>query len=524
MPPRVPHRLIPASAPAGGSALLTALLTVTVLSFLAANVLLSVSSRYNSAYRSASWNEALVTAEAGADVVAADIMSLVPSVVPGVNSLGSGYSQPPLNFVNSGNNKMQIDPTGAITISSLQVNPAGLVTKSSTLNIQAWESTHGGEGSTKQKATVLVDVLPLSTLMSGGSQAALDLVKTLAGGGDVPLLRLRSTGTVYLTGGSIAGPSRQDNDLWRVSLLTDPSSGAALSQPQVSRQIEMNLRPVYAADSAVASNDSLHADDPRSIFDSFNSAANGLTAVKYDSLQRGTNATVRANGAKATLGGKVYGNVDTNGGNVAQDSHVTGTVNNASYCPLPVVAVPTWSNAVTASSVTGSTVLPAGTPLLPAQYRFTGISGSLHITRGFLGIGTNVEIFVDGDIRGGIEIDPGITAKVYVSGSVETNASRLQNDTGVAANLQIYGVPSSTGGTRDVAILLDASLCASIYAPLHDVVLNCPANPVDVFGAAVGATVAVNGPVRFHYDEALAYSARLLVRYQSAGWRETTSN
>ena len=500
------RRLTSPLACAGGSTLVTALLTVTVLSFIAANVLLSISSRYNSAYRSASWHEALATAEAGIDSVTASIARVVPNVIPGVNSLGAGYSQPPSNL-----------------LGSLRIDTTGLVTNGTILSIVVPPLTHGGEGSTVQQATVSVDVVPLGTLLSGGVPAVLGSVNTLLGGGDMQLLRLRSTGTVYLTGGYAAGPSRQDNELWRVSLLNDSTTHAAVSQPQVSRQIEVYLRPVYAFDSAVASNDSLLAANPGAIFDSFNSLLpTASTNGKYDSLKRGSNATLRANGTAVTLGGKVYGNVNTNGGSVTQAGQVTGTVNNASYCPLPVVVAPTWSGSpLVPSSIIGPTTLAAGIVALPAQYRFTGISGSLHITRGTLGLGTNVEIFVDGDVTGGIEVDPGVTAKLYVSGSLVTNASQLRNDTGLAANLQVYGVPSSAGGSPRISVNLDTALCAAIYAPLHAITFT---GSGDVSGAAVGATILATGALRLHYDECLAYSAGPLVRYQIASWKEITAN
>ena len=427
-------------------------------------------------------------------------------MVPGVNSLGNGYSQPSSNL-----------------LGSMQIGTTGLVTNGTILSISVPPLTHGGEGSTVQQATVAVDVVPLGTLLSGGVPAVLGSVNHLLGGGDLQLLRLRSTGTVYLTGGRVAGMSRQDNDLWRVSLFTDPSTGATVGQPQVSRQIEMYLRPVFAFDSAVASNDSLLAAGSGVIFDSFNSTLpTASTNGKYDSLKRASNATLRANGTAVTLGGKVYGNVYSNGGSVPQDNHVTGTVNNASYCPLPVVTAPTWSgNPLAPTSVNGPTTLPAGTVVLPAQYRFNGISDSLHITSGALGLGTNVEIFVDGNVTGSIEIDPGITAKLYISGSLISNASQIRNDTGLAANLQIYGVPSSTGGSPQISLNLDTALYAAIYAPQHGITFN---GSGDVSGAAVGATVLATGNLRFHYDESLAYSTGPLVRYQAASWKEITAN
>ena len=523
MKPPFHRRLTPISAPTGGSTLVPALFTVTVFSLVAANVLLSVSSRYNSAYRSASWNEALTTAEAGVDAMAAQISRVVPSVVPGVSDLGPGYSQPSPSLLGD----LQIGADGTITSRSVTVGP---LKDATLLSVATLDFYHGGEGSSHQQAVVAVQLKLLSALLPNGTptvqdtlQKTLDSVKSVINRNDLPLLRLVSTGTVDVPGGRVAGPSRQDNDLWRVALFTDPNTHATVSQPQVSRRIEMYLRPVFAFDSAVASNDWIQAANPGTIFDSFNSASPlASTDGKYNSLKRTANATVRANGAAVSLGGKVYGNVNTNGGNIAQDSHVTGKVNNASYCPLPIVTAPTWNgDPLSPSSITGSTSLAAGTVLLPSRYRFNGITGSLHITRGLLGTGTNVEIFVDGNVTGSIEVDPGITAKLYVSGSLTTNASQLKNGTGIAANLQIYGVPSSTGGSPLIFVSLDAPLCAAIYAPLHRIGFK---GSGDVSGAAVGGTVAATDELRLHYDESLAYAGGIpLVRYQAASWKEITT-
>ena len=504
------------------STLVIALLTVAVLSLVAANVLLSVSARYNSAYRSASWNEALLTAQAGIDVVAAEFLRAVPDVRATTDGLGTGFSQP-----------------STALLTGLQISPAGLVTNGTVTGLKVWTPTHGGEGSTSAQATVSVDVIPLSTLLGSGVSMA-NAVTGLLGNNNPSLLHLRSTGTVYLTGGTVAGMSRQDNDLWKPSLVTDRLTGAALTTPTVARQVDAYLRPVYAFEAAIVSNDALLATDQGTVFDSFNSALDSAsTNGLYDSAKHRANATVRANGANVALGGKVWGSVDTNGGNVSQDTHVSGAVNNAAYEPLPLVKTPTWNGitylpasavgGLTGSltgivtlpgSVTGNLALPAGALLLPTQYKFNGISGNLHVTGGAGSAGAGVEIFVNGDLTGGIEIDKGVTAKVYVAGSINTNASQLKNDTGVASALQIYGVPPAGGSAPAMRINLDADLTAAIYAPGHQLYLS---GNNDVSGAIVAGRFETSGPVRVHYDEALGYTAGPLLRYEIAGWKEVTN-
>ena len=485
-----------------GSALVTALLMVFVFSIVAANVLLSVSSRYNSAYRSASWNEALQTAESGIDVLASEITRGLPDVRATTDGLGTGFSEPSLGL-----------------ITGLQISPAGLISNGTLLNLNLPPLVHGGEGGTTQQATVSLDVVPLSTLLDSRVPGLLDSLNGLLGGNDLQLLRLRSTGTVSLTGGTRAGMSRLDNELWRVSLLTDRLTGAKLSTPTVARQIEVVLRPVFAFEGAVVSDGTLLVPDAGTVFDSFNSSlSTASTNGQYDSAKRLSHAIVRTNGADFTLGGKVWGNIETNGGSVAKDFHVSGAVNNASYKSLPLVKTPLWSGSPFApSSVLATTTIPAGPVLLPAQYKFNTISGNLHITKGLAGLGTNVDIYVKGDITGGIEIDPGITARLYVSGSITTDASKLKNDSGVASAMQIYGVPTSASSSPSIRIRLDSDLTAAVYAPAHGVYFT---GNNDVSGSVVAASLQMSGAVRVHYDEALGFTTGPLLRYQIASWKE----
>ena len=64
-----------------------------------------------------------------------------------------------------------------------------------------------------------------------------------------------------------------------------------------------------------------------------------------------------------------------------------------------------------------------------------------------------VVIYVNGDLDGGLEVDPGVTAKVYVTGSIITNASKLKNDSRRAANLQIYGLPPANGAAPVIRLI-----------------------------------------------------------------------
>ena len=224
------------------------MMTVAVLSLVAAGVLASVSSRYNSAYRSSAWNDALLAAESGVDTTISQVTGLLPDVQASANGLGVGYTQPSLNFFSA----TQLTPTSLVTDGTL----VNLILPSlGTLN-------DGSEGGTTQQSSVSLEVVSLNQVLGGG----------LLTPNNLHLLRLHSTGTVTLTGGTVAAPSRQDNDLWRPSLVTDRMTGQALSQPTVARQIEVILRPVYPFEAAVVSNGTVQAADAGTVFDSFNSS------------------------------------------------------------------------------------------------------------------------------------------------------------------------------------------------------------------------------------------------------------
>ena len=513
-----------------GSTLVAAVLIVFVLSLVAANVLTSVSSRYNSAYRSAAWNDALLAAESGVDVTLSEVFRFIPNVTMSpAQGIGVGYSQPSLHLIDG-----------------LQLSPAGLLPRKdadgTTDSVVSFNTPQLPNAN--QRTNVALQVVALNNLLANdptkaGSTGLLDNVASLTKGNPLQLLRIVSTGTVSLPGAAAAGLSRQDNDLWRPSLIFDRFTQKAADVPAVSRQVEVMLRPVYPFESAVVGNDSLAALSKDAVFDSFNSASlTASTNQQYDSLKRLAHGTVRSNSGNVTIQGTVYGDIDTNGqtgAGIAPGSQVAGAANSAAFTPLPSVNAPTWNGtpvfasgfarAGPVTSVSGNTSVPAGT-LVPTQYKFNSITGNLHITQGVVnalaqGVATlgKVEIYVNGDITGGIEVDPGIEAKIYVSGTINTKASQLKNDGNVAGNLQIYGVPNSSGTSQQIKITMNASLAAAVYAPAHDVVL---AGANDFSGAIVSNTFQAADAIRVHYDEALGAGVGQLLRFEIASWKEVT--
>lgn len=492
-----------------GSTLIITLLSVLIVSLIAGHVIASMSARYQSAARSAAWNEALVTAEAGVDMTVAEVTRLLPDLrINSQEGLGLGFSQPSLNL-----------------LTGLSLSPTGLLTDGTLLTFSPPPLKTEGEVGGSRQAKVSLDVLPLANLLQDGLGGLLgNTLNTVTGvlnGQNLQLLRIRSSGTVPIPGSRRAGLSKVENELWRPSLVWDRSTGKKAPQPTVTREIEVILRPVFPFEGAVASLGSFEAPHLGNAFDSFNSALPLFsTNGEYDASKRLTNGTVLSNTANFVINGVIHGNAGTNGGNLVKDSRIIGQVDNNTFVPMPFLKTPTWNgNPLAPNSVPFAAILPAGTAILPARYKFSSVDGHLRITKGLLGLNTHVEIHITGDFRGTLELDPGVNAKVWVGGDFIAGPGKVKNGTRRAANLQIYGVPTDTGDLPEIKIDTTGGVYAAIYAPGHNIEL---AGNGDLYGSISGNKFTALGASKVHYDEALALNLGPLLRYEIASWVEIT--
>lgn len=500
-----------------GHTMLMALGVLMILALIAGSTLSAVSARYKTAYRTAAYEESLLAAESGVDMTVAQLTGLLPDVSLNSNGLQLGTS---------------VTPSLAL-LTGLKLEPGGLnLLNGVTVALTMDPLVHGGEGATTSSATVSIDILPLDQLLNG--QLLNNLAGLLSGSqtSSINLLRLRSTGTVYLPGPSRAADvSKLDSRLMKLALVRDPATGAKVTKPFVSRQIEVLLKPVFPFQNGVSTEGLLSAPNSATVFDSFNSASplsstNGL----YDSAKRRANIEVATNGANISLGGKVYGNVDTAGANLVKGPNITGTVNNNYFRPLPAVKAPAWN--IVPTAVSGTKNVVAGTLLAPAQYKYSQVNGTIHVTANLLGIlggilgqipvvgsvvNAEADIYVTGDFTGTIIVDPGVTAKLYVQGNVTMGYNQLQNNSQRAAELQIIGVPSSDGTTKTLTIDTSNNPIAAIYAPTHNVKLT---GSGDFSGAIAAAQLQVLNGADIHFDEALALQLGLVLGYELVSWQE----
>lgn len=471
-----------------GSVLIWTVLVITILSLVAAELLQVVSTKYHSALHTAVWQESLLAAESGVDL---GIRELRKSLYPPPNEAWSGWSAAPGNAVAS---------YGLTTI------------------------PNAGLASTPMTIEVNVDA-PLQLRDAGNSWQ---------------YYRIRTVGTMPLTGPGRASDNKQDTRLRKVSLRWDRfTNGALTSQavetPRVSRRVEAIVRPVSSFDQAVMSVGALNLNNADIVIDSYDSrdatkSTNGLYVLE----KRQENGNIATNGSLINAGSAhVYGDVATNSGTVSGVSNVTGIERTDFYQePIPIGA-PIWpsvnptpmvvssSTSLAASSVEGSST---------SRYVLSAITiaggQALNLTGDASGAATYIEIHVTGDIsatgNAQIIVHPGVKAKIYFAGNVKVSGNGLVNANNQPGDLQLYGItPANSDIVKTVELGGNGQLTAAVYAPDYDVHINNSGTRGTAFGSFVGKTFKMTGVTDLHYDEALG-SVGLINNYKIVSWFEDT--
>jgi hypothetical protein len=451
-----------------GNVLLCALCTILVVSVIAGSVLLNCTTRFNVASNQVqSWKAALSAAEAGGDIAYAEVRKTI------------------------------LDPAHAFS----GWTNAGAIYTSSVLNIGNADST----------ASSRVD--PFYNDPATGNA----------------WYRIRSTGTAIFYGLVRTGMddrmitgARGDSLLRKIDLKYDhfistygPNGdgvGQALvpvSRPQLTRRIELVAAPITPFEAAIKCSGTFYGLGDAAQIDSYNSnngpyyfCANNPADPHYNDSRSGS---VEIGTAVATIRGWVFGNVATNGGTIVRSDYITGTIDNNVPITIPPYSLPTNLPVAQASptNITGNvTINPpaAGSASNPSFYVVSSFSGDLTINQ----VGsaeTYVAIHVTNNITGKIDIKPGVHAQIYFDGNVELKARDIKNETGIAGNLQFYGIsPSNPATTQTIEIDPPGNFSATFYAPSADFTLN--GNP-DITGAIVCKTFYGNGNTSWHYDRAL---------------------
>lgn len=453
-----------------GNVLICALCTILVISLIGANVLHNCTTRFNVASSQVrSWKESLFAAEAGGDIAYAEVRKTV------------------------------LDPTHAFS---------------------AWANAG------------VQHVSPVTTF--GGNNLVTSTVVDLFYYDPItgnPWYRARSKGTAPVNGlrrtgmdDRMGAGTRGDSLLRKIDFKTDhfistygPNGdglGKALvdvPNPQITRRIEQIMAPVTPFEAAIKCTGSFYGLGSAAQVDSYNSkngpyyfAANNPADPNFKDSRSGS---VLIGTPVAEVNGMLYGNISTNGGTVRPSQYITGVIDNNVPFTVPPYKMPTdmpppqaapTSITTTNSPVTLTPPVP-GTPAVPTYYLLSALSGKLIVNP----VGTAetyVAIHVTSDMTAHINVKPKVHLKIFFDGNMDVKGRDIDNESGLAANLQYYAITPPSGGSQFIHIAPPGNFAATFYAPGADVVLN--GNP-DLIGAIVCKTFYGNGNTSWHYDRAL---------------------
>ncbi len=467
------------------SILLMTLVVMVLLSAILGTTLLVAANRYHAAWQAGSWQEALGGAEAGADLAVA---ALNTGNWSGWNSVPG---PPPLSG----------SPAGG--------SPASGPPKADNYLWKTIELTHPGEGNQRLALAVTLDA-PASLARAPGG----------------PWMRVRAAGTADVPGPPRPSMERLDAALRKLSLVTDRHTGQAVIVPQVSRRIEVIVKPSPHRRAITLQNcivmtggviDSFDSSDPlRSLGQLFDPSRHGT---------QGNVATLRSDGSDLN-NVTVYGNLDFNGPDVPNVTGVRGSITPHFAEELPVVTDPGPGWTVTHPEVTAVNnlaVLVGGPKAAPARYKLTDFNvslGAVTIAPGVAGQESYVEIWVTGDLRtaglGTVVQLPGVHTTYFVDGDISIVGGSFVNRSNVAANMTLKGVTPTDGGSRQVNVLGNGNFIGVIEAPAYDFKVG---GSGDFSGALIGNTIRMSQNAGVHYDEALN---RQGTNYTAVSWYEDT--
>jgi hypothetical protein len=468
-----------------GGILVTTLIMIAIMSMLAAATLYRVSSRYASTYQSVCWNEALSSAEAGAD------LALV--------SLNKSIAAPDTAWA-------AWTPGDATTFP-----------KTYTPDIPS----HTGDGNTKVYAKMEVDKI-----------------------GTTGWFRVRSTGVAELPARSVNGleAARADTDgvknhrsvLRKANFLTDVTGGA-LQLPQMARTVEVLAMPSaskpYSRALLVKTTISLSSGSYTDSFDSSDPAYS--TGGQYDYAKRLSHGDVATNGDgyySNLQSMYVYGNAASNGGEIANTQHVTGSVTSNFQTVIADVAAPTLTNVQASPTIINgaSATLAAGTAALPKSYILSQltITSSQQVTLSNPTPGTDayINIYITGNsglsMAGASKIvqEAGVHANIYLAGNLIISGSGVVNKNNKASYLQVFGITPASG-TKSATINGSASFIGILNAPAHTLNVSGSASFI---GAAIAYNANVSGGAAMHYDQALSNGPgpTVATSYTYTNWAE----
>jgi len=469
-----------------GSIMLWTVLVIAILSVFATEVLRAVSGRFQLGTQTAAWQESLVAAESGVDLA---IVELRKSLYPAPNHAWEGWTDVPGNGVVS---------HGLTTI------------------------PNSGLAGTPMTIEVNVDAPAALKDPSNGWQ----------------YYRIRSLGTMPLTGPPRVGFNKQDNRLRKLTLqvqrFIDNLFTSETNAPHAARRLEAVLQPLSSFNQAILSITTLNLTDQNVVVDSYDSRDPAKsTNGQYDVSKRQQHGNIATDGDLLEAGNAhIYGDVSTNSGTATGIGNVTGVIRTDFYqAPIPI-GEPSWPSFNPSPSLVNGNATLTANPIqgsASSRYCLSKISTSGNQTLTLAGAPdgspTYIEIYVTGDIsvvgNSQIILGNGVRATIYFRGNVNIVGKGMVNPSNQPENLLLYGVQPVGGVTPNVTLGGNAQLTAAVYAPDYNVTVDGGGSTGHIYGSIVGKTVVMTGVTNLHYDEALGDTG-LINNYQVVSWVEDT--
>ena len=480
-----------------GSALPLALITTSTLIALGAVTLMFLQNRYRQVHQTASWQEALLSSEAGIDIA---VNELRKNLYDPTHAWQQGWSH---------------------NVTGTDGTPIGeFNTADGTVYYSSEVLLHQGEGGQRSRVKITAEA-PSFLITSRGDQ----------------WYRIRSTGIAEVPGGVVAAGDKRDLNLRRFDLKADhrrPDAYVPVASPQATRVIEAIVKPVGVFRLALFSMSKMNMTDQNVVVDSYDSRdPNKSTNGWYDAAKRQNNGDIATNGTLVSAGNAhIYGDASTNGGTVLSSTNITGEIRNDFYQEVFAVTRPgVTRDAGTPTTITGSTDIAAKAGS-PSQFIFDTVnltgSSSLHIVGAADHSTTYAQIIVNGDMKtvgnGAIVLDPGVHVRFFVAGDVDMGGNGFDNPN-YPLNLQLYGIdrPANPDGSPvtpgSIKIAGNGGFTGTVYAPSYDVNMVGGGNADTIYGSFAGWSVTMNGVQAVHYDEALG-DGGLISDYKVVSWFE----
>lgn len=474
------------------TALLLTLMIGLVLAAVAGTGFRLLQNRYRIVHQAASWQEALLSAEAGVDLA--------------LNQMRLSLADPDA----------------------------------------AWTDWQTVEGASAAEVTVKFSSTVLFRTGEGGTQSfakiQVDAPASLKDESNEQWYRIRSTGVSQVPGSTEVAGDKADLRLRKLDLTTDHRTQEPVSSPQVSRVIEAIVKPVGTFRLALMGVKSINLNNHNIRTDSFDSryedkSTNGryVLAKAQANGNIATNASVLYAGNAQIHGTASVGGTFAEGSEVLKPTNVTGGVRDQFFQEILTVKAPNVTPvAGSPSQVNGTTTLMASADA--SAYILSSINLSGQNTLRIQGASDGVSkryavIVVTGNVslsgQAAIILDPGVFVSIFVKGDTDITGQGVTNPwPNRAANFQYYGVdrPKLSNGSDappgTIKIAGNGSFTGAVYAPNFNVEMKGGGSDnTSIVGSFLGNTVFMNGVQQVHYDEALA-DGGLISDYKVVSWFE----